>query len=133
MTLLTTIAGLGAAATLAALAVPASAAPSAPVNVTACSYSTLRGGGALLTPGFPSLNNGSLDVTFVNEAPVAAKSVTLDVSYGGTIQTVRETGTFAPGTPIAHTFFATANPNNGPAACTVRSVTFGDGTVWQAI
>lgn len=130
MTLLSTIAGLAGAATLAAGSPAAPAA--APVSVVSCEYNTQRGNGALLAPGFATLANGSLAISFVNDAPIAATSVSFEVRYGGNTQTVTDTGTFSRGTPISQTFFATANPNNGAAECTVQSVTLSDGSVWHA-
>ncbi|HEY4441130.1 MAG TPA: hypothetical protein VGN14_11795 [Candidatus Elarobacter sp.] len=111
---------------------PLSTPPPPPVSVVSCSYSTLRGDGGLLTPGYASLNPGSLSITFVNDAQVAATGVTFDVTYGGDTQTIREGGTFSHGAPISAVFATDHNPNNGSASCAVRSVRFSDGTEWSA-
>jgi len=135
MTLLSTIAGVtGAVALVAGSPAASPAAPAAsPVSVVACNYSSLRGNGALRAPGMGSLNLGSLLVTFVNDSPLTATDVRFTAHYANSTQTFEEAGTFSTGTSVTQNFTPSNNPEfNGSAACAVQSVTFSDGSTWQA-
>ncbi len=115
----------------ATLAVSTSPTPQAqyPVGVTRCdvaenSYVLPEGGIS------PQLN--SLQISFVNHAPVAAKDVKFVVRYAGASETIDDHGTFSHDVAIEHTFDPSANLfGNGAAECSVASVTFADGTTWQ--
>ena len=127
--LLSAIAGLGGALTLAAGA-PAAAAV-APVSVTSCDYSGLDG--TSLVPATAPILAGDLRITFVDNAPLAATNVRFAVSYDNVSQIIDDSGTFSSGVPITHDFAPSANLRyTGSAQCSVQSVTFSDGSRWQA-
>ena len=115
----------------ATLAVSTSPTPQAqyPIGVTRCDVSQstfpLPEGGIA-----PALN--SLQISFVNHAPVAVKDVKFLVSYRGASETIDDRGTFSQNVAIEHNFDPSADLfGNGAANCLVASVTFADGTTWQ--
>jgi hypothetical protein len=80
------------------------------------------------------LDKPPLKIGYTNDAKVAAKEVDFTVvGSAGIIQTVKDTGTFAPGSPIAHVF---ALPDDTTplglfsARCVVTKVVYADGTSW---
>jgi hypothetical protein len=126
---------LALAPTLAALAatfaVNTTPTPQAqyPIGVTRCDVSQTN---YLLPEGgiAPSLN--SLQISFVNHAPVAAKDVKFLVNYRGATETIDDRGTFSNNVVIDQSFAQSVNLfGNGAAECSVASVTFADGTTWQ--
>jgi hypothetical protein len=124
--------GLAGALTLAAGGPPL-LAPS-PVSVVSCQYEKLPGIGNDLGAGMPARDIGNLRITFENQAPVAATDVRFAVQYAHRSQVIDAAGTFSSGTPITQDFGPSTNPGyNGPATCTVQSVTFSDGSTWQAL
>jgi hypothetical protein len=115
----------------ATLGVTTSPTPQAqyPIGVTRCDVSQMS---YLLPEGgiTPTLN--SLQISFVNHAPVAAKDVKFVVSYAGASETIDDRGTFSNDVAIEHNFDPSVNLfGNGAAECSVASVTFADGTTWQ--
>jgi hypothetical protein len=127
-----TAAGLAGAAILAAAA-PAAAA-TAPVSVVSCSYSSVPRDGAGLIPATAPIQTSNVQISFVNNAPLAATNVRFAVRSPGGTQFVSDAGTFSPGTAITQNFDSrTYMPYNGPAACSVQSVTYSDGSTWQAM
>jgi hypothetical protein len=131
MSIITTVAGITGALTLAAAGSPVMAA-TAPVNVVSCDYSSLPRDGSMLIPQTAPIQYSALRITFVNQTPLTATDVRFAVRYGDRTQIVEDTGTFSTGTSITQDFTPSDYlPYNGPAACSVQSVTFGDGSTWQ--
>ena len=132
MRLLSAIAGLTGVLTLAAGS-PVLAATPPPVSVVACDYSSYEGDAGQLIPATAPFRTSNLLLTFENNAPLPATHVRFAVQYAGSTQIVDETGTFSSGIPI--TKDVTTSPGseyNGSAACSVQSVTYSDGSTWQA-
>jgi hypothetical protein len=76
-----------------------------------------------------------MNITFVDQAPVAATAVAFSlVADGKRLQRFEKQGTFSPAVPIAATFGADANifpiPSMHPQ-CRVDEVQFADGTTWK--
>jgi hypothetical protein len=104
-----------------------------PVRVASCS----------VTPAAPtiSLPFGMAEapqvaqtaISFVNLAPRAIAAVTFDVSDGRTTSQIVDRGTFSSGVAIDHSF---TTPEFGGdlsgVSCSVASVAFTDGSIWQA-
>jgi hypothetical protein len=133
MRLLSTVAG-AAGILMVAGGSPANAA-GPPVSVVECIYRNLLAGGSLpANPRTAPIEISDLLITFVNQAPRAAKKVRFTVRYDdGTQQVVDAAGTFSTGTPITREFTPSTDPYyNGSAACSVQSVTFSDGSTWQS-
>jgi hypothetical protein len=127
----TTIAGVAGLLTLAAAVSPAMAAPS-PVSVVSCSSYSLPRDGAMLIPQTAPAQFNTLRITFVNQAPLTATGVRFLVQYSDHAQVIEDTGKFSSGVSITNDFTpADYLPYNGPAACSVQSVTFSDGSTWQ--
>ena len=118
------------AATLAVTTTPTPPAAQYPIGVTRCDV-------VEFTPALPPDGGGpsstrSLEISFVNHAPVAAKDVRIVVSYAGQTQTIVDRGTYSPNITIDQTFDPrTTAFGSGAAQCSVSSVTFADGTTWQ--
>jgi hypothetical protein len=128
--ILSTIAGLTGALTLAAGSPAAAAAP--PVSIVACDYSSFQGSGSLFPETAP-FQTSNLQIAFVNQAPLAATDVQFAVGYDGRTQNVEDAGTFSHGTQITQNFMPSANLRyNGTATCSVQSVTFSDGSTWRS-
>ena len=128
MPLFTAIAGVTGVLMLAA----GSPAAVPPVSISACDYNTVAGASSLLTPGSPPFRVSNLRITFVNRAPVTATNVRFEVRYGPRTQIIEEAGRFSSGNPITENFTPSTNPEyDGSAACSVQSVTFSDGSIWQ--
>jgi hypothetical protein len=113
----------------ATLAVSGTATPPAqyPIAVTQCN---LFQNVFALPEGGPSPATRSLQISFVNHSPVAAKAVRFIIRYGGATQTIDDRGTFSQNVAIEHSFDP-SSVNSGSAQCEVASVTFADGTTWQ--
>ena len=83
----------------------------------------------------PAVASGAAStvISFVNEAPATIASVTFDVSDGRTTSQIVDKGTFSSGVAIDHSFIT---PEFGNALsglnCSVKSVAFTDGSLWQA-
>ena len=117
------------AATLAVSTTPSTPAQY-PIGVTRCNVVTLVP--ALpVDGGISSSAVNTLEVSFVNHAPVAAKDVRITVNFAGATQTIDDRGTFSPNVAIEHTF-APIGFGDGAAQCSVASVDFADGTNWQS-
>jgi hypothetical protein len=131
MALLSTLAGLTGALTLAAGSPIALATP--PVSVVACDYNSFTPGANELSTG-TAFHTSNLRITFVNQAPLTATNVRFAVRYADRTQIIEDAGAFSSGTPITQDFTpATNDPYNGTAQCSVESVTFSDGSTWQPI
>jgi hypothetical protein len=130
MFLSSTIAGVAGSLALFASPLPAGATP---ISVTSCDVSSFRGYDGQLVPATAPFATSVVRVTFVNNAPLAVKSVRFAVGYDGRSEVFTDTGTFSRGTPITHDFSPSANLRyGGPAECAVQAVTFSDGSTWQA-
>jgi hypothetical protein len=84
--------------------------------------------------GLPSLSGDALiAISFMNEAPATVGSVTFDVSDGRTTSQIVDKGTFSRGVAIDHSY-DTPQFQNGAndLTCSVKSVAFADGSLWQA-
>jgi hypothetical protein len=115
----------------ATLAVNTTPTPQAqyPIGVTSCNVSQTN---YLLPEGGISPQLNSLQISFVNHAPVAAKDVKFVVRYAGASETIDDRGTFSNNVAIEQSFDPSVNLfGNGAANCSVASVTFADGTTWQ--
>lgn len=130
MHILSTIAGVAGALTLAAGSPAMAAAP--PVSVVSCDITSLQGDGILFVPETPPISTSSLRITFVNNGPLTATDVHFAVRYDNSTQIVDESGTFSSGTAIVRDFTPSTDLYyNGSAACSVQSVTFSDGSTWS--
>jgi hypothetical protein len=115
----------------ATLAVQTAPTPQAqyPIGVTSCNVSQTS---YMLPEGGLSPTLNSLQISFVNHAPVAAKDVKFLVRYAGATETIDDRGTFSQNVAIEQSFDPSVDLfGNGAADCTVASVTFADGTTWQ--
>jgi hypothetical protein len=122
------VAGVTGALTIAAGS-PAAATVS-PISVSSCDYITYD---MPAIPATPLLRHADLRITFTNQAPVTATDVRFAVRYRSSTEVVDETGKFSSGTPITHDFQPSEEPwYHGSAQCSVQSVTFSDGSTWQA-
>jgi hypothetical protein len=73
---------------------------------------------------------GSAMVTFVNKNNVPATEVDFTLSSNGeALQTLTDTGTFAPGVAISHTFATDQTARD--LQLSVAAVKFADGTTWK--
>jgi hypothetical protein len=119
--------GLTAALVVAA-DTPVAAAP--PVSVASCDYTTYD---VPPIPATPLIQHGNLRITFTNQTPLTATDVRFAIRYRSGTQVVQDTGKFSSGTPITQDFEPDVSLGyHGPAYCTVQSVTFSDGSTWQA-
>jgi hypothetical protein len=126
---------LASLALAAALAAPQTVAQTtaytsnSPIQVASCDVST-----SPATAGIAGFSNiqvptgTSFSISFVNHAPVVAKSITFDVN--GT--PVVDAGTFSSGVTINHQFVDPGLVGQSDATCSVQSIAFADGSVWQA-
>jgi hypothetical protein len=94
---------------------------SAPVSVSACDTDTTI---ATESPYAVPRLSSNLHYGFVNNAGVAAQTVTLNVSSNGQSSNIIERGTFSPGVRIDRDVDAYANTFSGPVTCRVTQVNF---------
>ena len=110
---------LVAAATVPALADDPAQTPGSNITVTQCQA---------------KLDKPPLKIGYSNTAPQTATEVDFTVhSSAGIIQTVKDTGKFATGTPITHVFDLPENTSPlglSSARCTVTKVVYANGTTW---
>lgn len=80
------------------------------------------------------LDKPPLKIGYTNEAPSAAVEIDFTVvGSAGTIQTVKDIGKFATGTPIVKVFDLPADTTPlglSSAKCVVTKVVYADGTSW---
>ena len=123
-----TMAFLLSAAALVSLAAGAASAASAPIAIQQC-FATV--------PKHMSQKASGTQITFVNNAKVAASKVTFSVSYRNSsnnfLRRVSDVGTFASGATVDHHFELYNDVTFGgkTAHCSVVSVTFANGNVWH--
>ncbi len=133
---------LAAALLVIASALPASAQPAAPgglppvaiddctvtTNVAYPPYSAVRGNIRWVT-------TSGLRIGFHVRAAQRAQTIRFQVDYRGDVETIDDTGTFAPGVEIVHSysqFVDFAYLGTRPNFCRVLTVKFADGTMWTA-
>lgn len=120
-------------AAVAALATPQTAiARNVPVAITTCAVSELYNSAALAEYG-PPLSVRMLQLSFVNTDDAVATRVTFDVTHDGAHTIVTDRGRFGKGVAIERLFDGLGSTDgDGPAACTVATITFADGHRWTA-
>ncbi|MGC2130112.1 MAG: hypothetical protein WA629_08450 [Candidatus Aquilonibacter sp.] len=104
-----------------------------PVRVASCALEPAAP--AIDLPYSPAVASGAAStvISFVNEAPATVASVTFDVSDGRTTSQIVDKGTFSSGVAIDHRFITPEFGNNlSGLSCSVKSVAFTDGSLWQA-
>lgn len=106
----------------------AASAASAPITIQQC---------FVTVPKHMSQKASGTQITYVNNAKVAASKVTFAVSYRNSsnnfLRRVSDVGTFAPGATVDHHFDLYNDVTFGgkTAHCSVVSVTFANGNVWH--
>ena len=134
--MISSVATLGLAAAFSAAAnlpTPQTIAFSAsPVQVTSCAYTAVPSLSATSFDNGYAPSIGNLRISFVNLAPVAATRVSFAVTEDGQTRVVEDNGTFSTGTAIDHEFTAIEPQASGLGSCAVASVSFADGTSWNA-
>ena len=103
-----------------------------PVDVKSCA---LEPDPTTLTNEFAIRASGAewVSISFVNEGPKPVASISFDVTDGQRTSRIVDTGTFSSGVAINHQLDAPGFPNaNSSVRCTLESVSFADGTAWQA-
>jgi hypothetical protein len=120
------VAGITGALTLAA---DSAAAAVLPINVSSCDYTPYV---VPTIPASPLQRHANLRITFTNQAPLTATGVRFAVRYRSSTEVVEETGKFSTGTAITQDFEPSWAGYHGSVQCSVQSVTFSDGTTWQA-
>jgi|SRR5579862_3476294 len=112
------------------------------VALSLTAIALLAAAGPVQTPGsnitvtacHAQLDPPPIRIIYTNAAQKAAVEVDFEVSGpAGTIRTIEDRGTFAPGQPINHTF--SLPPETSPlglssARCMVTKVVYADGTSW---
>ena len=139
MNLRTVVAAVAAAgASVLAGATPVLADTAVPIAVSDCTvFPTTAGPG-----GDPYTRETSAGlyvdrtrIVYVNHGDNVATQVTFSLRYGGDSKNVVDSGSFARGATINHTFGDfIGDPWSGfrPDRCTVVSVRYADGTTWHA-
>ncbi|MGD1065626.1 MAG: hypothetical protein ABR975_02315 [Vulcanimicrobiaceae bacterium] len=77
-----------------------------------------------------------LRIAFVNQTNTPATEVGFRVGYRGSVEYVRDAGTFSPGVAIDHThsqFIDYAYLGSRPNSCKVVFARFADGSMWRAL
>jgi hypothetical protein len=102
-------------------------ASTSPIQVAACDASVA----STTAAGFPGISvpaASSVSIAFVNQNQKTVKSVTFNVNGASVV----DAGTFSPGVTIKHEFVSPQLLGDSDATCSVQSVAFADGSVWQA-
>jgi hypothetical protein len=124
------IAPLTLAATLALDSNPSTAyVGTNPIRIAKCSVDPEYNNTFIGDDSIQQIVGSQINVRFVNNAPKAAASVTFAINDGSDSTQIIDTGTFAPGVTIAHSF-ASAFNDAGDVQCNVTSVAFADGSTW---
>lgn len=106
----------------------AASAASAPITIQQC---------FVTVPKHMSQRASGTQITYVNNAKVAASKVTFAVAYRNSsnnfLRRVSDVGTFAPGAVVDHHFDLYNDVTFGGKAahCSVVSVVFANGNVWH--
>ncbi|MBV9439338.1 MAG: hypothetical protein JOZ24_05025 [Candidatus Eremiobacteraeota bacterium] len=102
----------------------------APVTISGCAISD--DGGPTWVDFGPPVSSRTLHLSFLNTQDRVITSVTFDVRHGGAHAALNDHGRFSKDTLIEHVFTdATGALGDGPVRCTVRGLTFADGTTWS--
>jgi hypothetical protein len=119
---------LGAALILAGSPAFAADVQSGPIHINQL---TLSGGYSADPNGDqPNILPGAVNISFTNQNTATATNVVFSLeTHGFVIESFNDTGSFAPGVAIHHSF-PEAQPSNGMRVA-VAKATFADGTVWQ--
>jgi hypothetical protein len=136
-----------ASAAIAALAVrgllqPATvfAQAASPIRIDSCDVKKLNSQTGLGNLYVNGKGYNFFNVTFTNTGTVTAKQVVFQIEFDKSRYVVGDAGSYAPGDQVTHHLrdhgsnvqaFA-RDGGSGPTACSVLSVTFGDGTSWNA-
>jgi hypothetical protein len=119
---------LAAAAVLSSAPAPLLAA-SSPINVTQC---------FIIQPKLLSKTAGGTQIDYVNTTKKTATMVTFAVGYRNAqsnfLRKVTDTGTFTPGTPVAHRFDLyndVTYAGKQVHGCSAVAVKFSDGSKWS--
>jgi hypothetical protein len=120
---------------MAALRSVLAALLAAVVPVPTASPAQTPGSNVTITTCHAQLDKPQLRIGFTNVALKDAIEIDFDVAgSAGPIQSVKDVGKFATGTPISHVFRLPlgASPLGlSSAHCTVEKVVYADGTSWQ--
>jgi hypothetical protein len=108
-------------------------AGAAPVRVASCTLDSAASAYLPFGP-FNAPSGSSTVISFVNEAPATVSSVTFNVTDGRTTSQIVDRGTFSNGVAIENHRFTTPEFQNdtNDVSCSVTSVAFTDGSIWQA-
>ena len=127
------IAALALAATVAAAPVQTAYTGSEPVRVASCSLTPAAPAIPMPYGPFSTPTGASTAISFVNQAPATVSAVTFVVSDGRTTSQIVDKGTFSSGIAIDHSFITPEFQNDvSNVTCSVKSVAFTDGSLWQA-
>lgn len=108
------------------------APPGPPIEIEDCKL--LSRGGVLLS------TTGILEIEFTNESAITANLIRFKISgNAGTYGYIREVGTFSPGITIVKRYKQTVGflispllVHNSNLRCSIDSIHFVDGTIWNA-
>jgi hypothetical protein len=134
----------GAVASLAAWALLQPAAVSAqsasPIRIDSCDVKQINSQTGLGNLYVNGKGYNFFNVTFTNTGTVSAKQIVFQIEFDKSRYVVGDAGSYAPGDQVTHHLrdhgsnvqaFA-RDGGTGPTACSVLSVTFTDGTSWNA-
>jgi hypothetical protein len=120
---------LAAAAVISSATAPVLAASTNPINVTQC---------FITQPKLLSKLAGGTQIDYTNMSKKTATMVTFAVGYRNSqsnfLRKVTDTGTFTPGTPVAHHFDLfndVTYAGKQVHGCSAVAVKFADGTKWS--
>jgi hypothetical protein len=103
-----------------------------PVRIASCSVAPeyeLTSFGDREVPGSPA--GASVWISFENRSAATATDVTLLLERPEGAVTITDSGQFSSAVPIQHRLGPIANLEGGETTCSLYSVRFDDGTVWQ--
>ncbi len=104
-----------------------------PIRVASCSLAPAAPDLSLPWGASALADSASTAISFVNEAPATVASVTFAVSDGRTTREIVDKGIFSSGVAIDHSFATPEFQSDlRDVSCSVKSVAFTDGSVWQA-
>jgi hypothetical protein len=127
------IASLALSAAIAAAPTQTAYTGNAPIRVASCALEAAVPGFYLPYGPFASPTGASTTISFINQAPATVASVTFAVSDGRTTDQIVDKGTFSSGVTIDHQFITPQFQDDlTDVTCSVNSVAFTDGSIWQA-
>jgi hypothetical protein len=132
---------LAAAAALAVLAPAAvSAQATSPIRIDSCDVKKVYGQTGIGNLSVNGKGYNFFNITFTNTAKVTANKIVFQIEFETSRYVVGDAGSFAPDGQVTHHLrdhgtdvqpFARTG-GSGPTLCSVLSVTFSDGTNWNA-